>query len=329
MAREALPWYRTDKACWYVWRQGKRVRLHPDKAEAYRLWHRQELGLEQRRGLSIGEVIDAYLADAQARLKPSTLLSKRKVLLRFKRDKGDGPASAFGPAAALAWLGRQKWGESLRWLAGCIAKTAFRWVVAQGMLTANPLAGLRLKPPRSRGAEALVPAEAFAKLLAVAPACYRDALLTLHATGCRPGELCMVEARHCDLVQGLWRLPEHKTDRTGHARIVHLTTPALALCKALAEAHPEGPLFRNCKGEPLTPDRLRNWLFKARCRLGLGRVIAYGFRHGFATDGLASGVADAQVAALLGHSTATLHRHYSHLTARARALREALSKVRG
>ncbi len=41
------------------------------------------------------------------------------------------------------------------------------------------------------------------------------------------------------------------------------------------------------------------------------------------------GVPDAQVAALMGHSgTAMLHKHYVHLGARAKALREALSKVR-
>jgi len=48
-----------------------------------------------------------------------------------------------------------------------------------------------------------------------------------------------------------------------------------------------------------------------------------------ATDVLANGVPDAQVAELLGHSgTAMLHRHYAHLTARARTLKEALDRVR-
>jgi integrase len=58
-------------------------------------------------------------------------------------------------------------------------------------------------------------------------------------------------------------------------------------------------------------------------------VIPYGYRHGFATDALAQGVPDAQVAALLGHSgTAMLHRHYAHRGAKAKVLREALGRVR-
>jgi integrase len=63
--------------------------------------------------------------------------------------------------------------------------------------------------------------------------------------------------------------------------------------------------------------------------LKLGRIVPYGYRHGLATDALASGVADAQVAELLGHSgTAMLHRHYSHLTARTQVLQAALGRVR-
>jgi hypothetical protein len=48
----------------------------------------------------------------------------------------------------------------------------------------------------------------------------------------------------------------------------------------------------------------------------------------FATDVLARGVPDAQVAAPMGHSgTAMLHRRYSHLTAHSQALRHALGRL--
>jgi integrase len=67
----------------------------------------------------------------------------------------------------------------------------------------------------------------------------------------------------------------------------------------------------------------------ARERAGLNGKTAYGLRHTFATDALANGVPDAQVAELLGHSgTAMLHKHYAHLGARAAALKAALGKVR-
>ena len=58
-------------------------------------------------------------------------------------------------------------------------------------------------------------------------------------------------------------------------------------------------------------------------------ATAYGYRHGYATEALAKGLPDAQVAALLGHSsTAMLHKHYSQLTAQAGVLRQAAAVVR-
>jgi integrase len=277
----------------------------------------------------VGELIDAYLADAQLRLKPSTLISKRKVLLRLKADKGQEPAASLKPAVVTAWLARQKgWGRSLRWLASGIVRTCCRWAVP-ALLPSDPSAGLKMPGPLSRGADSLVSPQDHARLLAVAPASYQDALLALHGTGCRPGELCKVEARHFHPDAGAWLLDEHKTDGTGKVRVILLPPAMVELCKVLARRHPSGPLFRNTKGHPLSPDRLRNWLFKTRRRLGLGRVVPYGYRHGLATDALANGVPDAQVAELLGHSgTAMLHRHYAHLGARAKALREALGRVR-
>jgi integrase len=63
--------------------------------------------------------------------------------------------------------------------------------------------------------------------------------------------------------------------------------------------------------------------------LGLGNVTAYSQRHTFATDTLANRVPDAHVAELLGHKgSAMLHKHYAHRTARGKALRDALGRVR-
>jgi integrase len=351
MARKSVaPWYRTGKDCWYVWHQGKLVRLHKDEAEAHRLWHLLLAGAlpqpatpppepplgppvpEATPALSVGALVDAYLADASLRLKPSTIASKRKVLLRLKADKGKEAAAVLAPAVVSAWLARQKgWGRSLRWLAAAVVRACCRWAASptQGLLPSDPTQGLRLPGPHSRGADTIVSAEDHARLLAAAREPMRNALTALYGTGCRPGELCAVEARHFNADAGVWLLDCHKTDRTGKVRVIHLPPAVVELCQGLACRYPSGPLFRQSNGRPLTPERLRNWLFKTRRRLGLGRVVAYGYRHAFATDALANGVPDAHVAELLGHSgTALLHKHYAHLTARSQALREALGRVR-
>lgn len=62
---------------------------------------------------------------------------------------------------------------------------------------------------------------------------------------------------------------------------------------------------------------------------GRNSIAPDNVRHTFATDAPTNGVPDAQVAALLGHSgTAMLHRHYAHLGAKAKSLRDVLDRIR-
>jgi integrase len=278
----------------------------------------------------VAEVVDDYLARGLVGMNRETVRTRRRILTRFRKDHGCRAAASLTPGTVEAWVnGQATWGRSQRWLAGGIVHTMIRWAVRERGLSGDPLVGLSLPSPRSRGTEALVCPADHERLLAAAPEAIRDALSALHATGCRPGELVRVEARHFDPTAGAWVLGEHKTDKTGKPRVVLLPPGLVELCRELARRYPTGPLFRNSLGRPLTTKRIRDWVYDARRRLGLGRVVPYGYRHTFATDALAGGVPDAQVAELLGHSgTGMLHRHYSHLTAKAATLRSALGRVR-
>ena len=110
--------------------------------------------------------------------------------------------------------------------------------------------------------------------------------------------------------------------------MIYLSDEALAILREQQGEHPQGYLFRRPTGGRWTTHSITQKLARVR-RLAGVKITAYCLRHSFATDALANGVPDAQVAALLGHSgTATLHRHYSHLTARSQALRDALGRVR-
>jgi integrase len=328
MARESYPWYRRSKRAWYVTHEGKQKRLHPDKQEAFRLWHE----LQTRPpggGLSVADLVRAYLDAAAARLAPRTLKTKREILLPLSEALGAESAATF---EAQRWLdGKRSWGRSQRWLAALTVKAAWRWAMRRRppLLETNPLEGWTVPAPLSRGTDAVVAGEGHAALVSSAPSCYRDALTVLHATGMRPGELCAIEARHVALEAGVVVLDEHKTDATGKVRVVILPPAAVQVFRALVERHPDGKLFRNACGTPLNVDGLGRWMRRARRRLKLPRIIPYGYRHTLATDALANGTPDAIVAQLLGHgNTAVLHRHYSHLLARVQSLKDAANKVR-
>jgi integrase len=195
----------------------------------------------------------------------------------------------------------------------------------------NPIQGLRKPRASSRGVQTLISPADHTKLLEAAPDCLKNVLTVLFQTGARPGEVLSVTAADFHPDRAVWILQRHKAEHeTGKPRVIFLTAEVVRLCRELAAKHPTGPLFRTARGKTFPPAYYLARLVRGLCRkLGIRGVLPYGYRHTFATDALARGIADAQVAELLGHSgTGMLHRHYSHLTARQAALREALGRVR-
>jgi integrase len=155
-------------------------------------------------------------------------------------------------------------------------------------------------------------------------------LVMLWNTGARPKEICCLTAEQVRMAtEGVIPLTDHKTAHKGKARFIVLTGEAWGVARRRSQGG-TGLLFPSETGGRLTAQAIGHRLKKLCRRAGVGHVIAYGFRHTFATDALTAGVPDATVAALLGHtSTAMLHRHYSHLTSRTTVLREAVVRVRG
>jgi integrase len=154
----------------------------------------------------------------------------------------------------------------------------------------------------------------------------------MEQTGCRPGEVASVTAGQVDLGAGTWTFKRHKTvKKTDKPRVVYLTPAAVELTRRLAAAHPTGPLFRNSRGEPWNRNSVRCRFRRLRVKLGLGGgVVAYTYRHSYATAGLEAGVPIATMAELLGHtSTDMINEHYGHLDQKTAHLREAARRAAG
>jgi integrase len=343
MPRPAHPWYRKSKDCWYVTLNGRMISLRVpgpnNQTAAFKRWGQllagepespaQPIGtpaaappppipLPASPVKTVGEVIDSYLADASDRVRPITLTTYRRYLLPFREEYAALPVADVSPELISRWVHRVDWSQTVQGNTVLVIAQVLRWAGVT-------VVGLKAPTRASRGAECVVSDETFARILAETDEAFGDFLRFLWFTGCRPAEATALTVTNIDQAAGVARLKTHKTAHaTGRDRLIFLSEEALAVVKRRIEACPAGPIFRNAWGEPLTRNTIVNRFARLNKKLGT-KVTAYGFRHTFCSRLLAAGVPDAQVAALAGHTTtATLFKHYAHLTHRSQMLRAVL-----
>jgi len=341
MPRPNAPWFRTSKNAWYVTLDGRVVSLgvtgrsnrklalkafarlltdvpEPAKFSAAEVCPLPQPASEEQ---TVRQLVDAFLTHSIARHKPHTVRTYRRFLEPFADRFGPVPAANVTAAVVDSFANVATWGDTTRH--GCLnaVATAFR----HSGITLT----LDIPPKASRGAEAVVTAETYAKVDAEARGDFRALLRFLWLTGCRPSEAFALTLETVDWTNAVAMLKDHKTARTtGRSRLIFLSAEAMALLRQQKARHSSGFAFRMQNGRGWRLNAAVNRLWRLNAKLGTDATL-YGFRHSFATQALVNGLPDAQVAALLGHrGTAMLHKHYSHLTAQAQAMREAVARVR-
>jgi integrase len=222
------------------------------------------------------------------------------------------------------------WSASSRRAAITCVKRTLSWAESEGIIAVNPILRLK-KPPQTSRNRILTPAEKKEILDATRDEEFRQFIFAMQETGARPSEVRRVSAANVNLDLGIWVFFDHKTvQKTGKPRVIYLTPAMVGLSRKLIEQYPEGPLFRAPRSKRgFTRNGVRCRFRNLRRRLPhLKGVIAYAYRHTFATDALTNGVGVAQVAELLGHtSTDMVMRHYQHLRERTEHLRQAAQKA--
>lgn len=327
MARRSEPWFREERGQWYVWHDGKQVKLAADKSEAFEKWH--DL-MALARVTTAGDknpfkvVAEQFLDWISRNKKPKTYKTYKPHLQAFCDVHGGVQLRDLKAAHVDDVLKRHAgWGKSTQRGVMVCVMTALNWAVKQGVAARNPLDGkLDIPPIVSRGRDSVIPRADYEVMVANANPRFQDFLIACRNTGTRPHIVAAVTAKHFhEAPFPTWVMEEHKTQDTGEPLVVVLTPTMVALTKRLVAERPEGPLFLNNRGNPWTDTAwgkamsgLRRKLKAAGVKLDCSGIV-YGFRHSYATEMLKRGVPEAHVAQMLGHkSTAMLSKHYSHLS---------------
>lgn len=229
------------------------------------------------------------------------------------------------------------WSSSTKYAAAASVLAGLNWAVQQGRLTRNPIVGFKRPRQESRvkNPNAFITDDTHAVLLANSRTWVRPYLEMLDLTGARPGELMAVRAEHWRPDIGAFQPPggkgeyqerEHRTRR----RTVYVADVARPLVERLVAERPEGPLFRNSVGRPLTKQYFCNWLKGLKDRgLVPKATCPVLYRHRFITKALLAGVPVAKVAAVAGNSVGVIERNYNHLDLYGGELKAVVDKLAG
>lgn len=333
------PWFREQTGQWYVEvyreiggaRRRKQIPLGPDEAEALKKWHTLQAqgGNPDEPDPTFKTLAELFLLHVERNLAPSTAKVYGRYLGQFCKRYGTQPTSTLKAYHLTKWLDESGFPPGARKNAIQAVKFCANWCVKQDLLKASPF--VRVPTPKSQRREVVAGVVERRKILEVTDGPFRLFVTAIARTGCRPREVREVTAAMFDARAGVWVFPPraHKTGkRTGKPRVVHLVPCLVTLNRILASDRPEGPLFLNADGKPWTHNAVRLRMRRLRKKLGLPKgTVAYSFRHGFITDGLAQGVSSKIMAELAGHeNTAMIDAHYAHLDQHGQLLKDALAQ---
>jgi integrase len=332
-----------------VWLAGKKVRLAKGRANKRQAEQRLlELLLERSKNPppddphpTIASIIDLYLASAGRRLASSTLAIRRPYLQSFAEAHGwrlvhECKRHHMESCLDAHPTWKSDWTKSSAFRN---VQVAFNWAVRSGHLDLNPFHGVshRQGAPRRD-----ISAAEFQALLRgsqnsgrwnrpTPAARFRQVLVFLWRTGCRPKEAATLEWTHVDFEKNLLVLPEHKTSRTQRVprpRVVPLD-PVVAKLLYWLRARSDGPrVFVHCRNRPWTKDTLAQRVRRARLAAGIPEdATLYGLRHAFGTRGVVNGCDLKTLSTLMGHTTTRMTEHYLHLSNQHQHLAAAMRLV--
>jgi integrase len=309
----------------------KLVKGKTNREEAERLLHellsktaRQPDRLDAR----VADIVEAFLRHSRIHYAPDTSRIHRYYCQLFAEACGQVQARELRPYHISRWVDKKReaeeWGESTVFNAKRIAFRVCNWAVEEGLLTDNPLKGMKRPKPSPR--QRAMTEEEFELLYQHAGGPFRDFLLALHGTGARPIELRQL--KWTQVHEDRLILEKGKTSKkTGKARIIFLTPQVREMFQRLDHSSPY--VFLNVRGKPWTMNAVRLQVARLKKALRLpSDICAYLCRHGFGTRAIMNGVNPAVVAELMGHSSLEMvSKVYVHLADQHQHLRDALEQI--
>jgi len=328
------PFFRSSHKCWYLKdKAGRFIRLDPDEETAFEIWRQMLSGrFSEGPKVRIKTLIRLYLEAHEYRKKEKRFIINWSYLNQFSTALGNKQVSSLQVRDVVAWANDKKpkverWSSTTQKDAIRAIKGVFRWARDEGIIERNPV--VRLKAPASMPRASTITREQHSALIKESNPSLRLYLIASRC-GARPRQIREVTSENVSTDGKMWIFEDHKMrHKTNRPLVVYLPPCLQTLTRLLVKMHPEGSLFRNSNGGRWTKDSVSRAIARARERAKLPvSVIAYAYRHTFATQSLINGVSIAEVAELLGHSDVKMvGQVYGHLDKHKGHMLEAAKKA--
>ena len=349
MGRKAKPWFYAENGCWMAYIAGKRVKLAEGKknkkAAQDRLTELLYLGSKNpapENDQTVASVIERYIAIVFPTLAKNTVSGRNCYLQSFAEEHGWRLVSACRKDHLQEWMLKHPEWES-DWTKRSVIRVinyAFNWATDSEIIPRNPFKGIKQCAGSPR--RDITPDEFQAILRAtksrqkkrVTPgARFRQCLIFLWFTGCRPIELCQLKWKDIDLENRVIILRKHKTIKTQKKpkpRIIPLDPVVVKLLTSIKKRNEGEFVFYTHCFTPWNRFNLGLRVRRARKKAGVSdEVKLYGVRHAFGTRGIVNGLDIKTLSTLMGHETTTMTEHYLHLAGRRDFLADAMQKANG
>lgn len=277
---------------------------------------------------TISQIVLKYLAWCKKNRSPRTLTWYAGHLSNFLVHLGEQrnmPIASLRPYHIVEWVdSKSRWGGTYKRGAIVAVQRACNFAEELGYIDFNPVKKVK-KPPANRRDNPMTPDD-YAALLAELPPGdpFRDLLVFVWHTGCRPQEARHIEPRHVHLDRECIVLPKEEAKGKRYPRVIYLHGPALEIIQRLLRKRTDGKLFRNTRGTAWEKYAITNRMDRLSKKIGK-RLAMYDARHGFATRKLVQGHDHLTVAELMGHRDGSmLAKVYGHLDRNVGHLKKAL-----
>lgn len=353
MARIARPWFYKQTGWWMVYVNGRKEKLAEGRANKKQALIRlNELQLQaltnpapESPQQTVASVIEGYQDFASRRLAASTVAMRWPYLQSFAEKHGWRPISQCRPEHMDQWLDEHP-GWKSDWTKNSAIRNvqvAFNWAVKIGRrIKENPFAGVTHHTGEPR--RDVYPEEFQAILRASGESAvhwkkttpgarFRQILIFLRFTGCRPSEAAKLLWSDIDWRTNCIVLKKHKTARTQKTprpRVIPMHPVVVKLLQLLQRRTEADHVFLNRYRRPWKKDALVLRMMRARETAGVpSEAKLYGVRHAFGTRAILNAVDIKTVAELMGHTSTRTTEGYLHLAGQSRHLAAAMLQANG